>query len=93
MSSEAPKNAATQPTAARAIAGRSRGESRLAGGASSKVRTASTRAAIEIPATIQNSGRHAFPWACSPPMNGPSATAPKMHMFMITAVSRSLLAG
>ena len=23
-------------------------------------------------------------------MNGPSATAPKMHMFMITAVSRSL---
>ena len=26
-------------------------------------------------------------------MNGPSATAPKMHMFMITAVSRSLFAG
>ena len=31
--------------------------------------------------------------AWSPPMRGPSATAPKMHMFMITAVSRSLVAG
>ena len=47
----------------------------------------------EIPATIQNSGRQAFASACRPPMNGPSATAPKMHMFMITAVSRSLFAG
>ena len=39
VSSEAPKKAATQPTAASPIAGRSRGESGLAGGASSKVNT------------------------------------------------------
>ena len=93
MSSEAPKKAATQPTAASPIAGRSRGESGLAGGASSKVSTASTSATAETPATIQKSGRQAFDSACRPPMNGPSATAPKMHMFMITAVSRSLFAG
>lgn len=35
---------------------------------------------------IQNSGRHAWASACTPPMNGPRATAPNTHMFMITAV-------
>ncbi len=44
-------------------------------------------------ATIQNSGRQACDSACRPPMNGPRATAPKMHMFMITAVVRSLSRG
>ena len=77
---------------ASAIAGRSRGESRLAGGVcASKVRTASNSAATDIPATIQNRGRQAFASACRPPMNGPRATAPKMHRFMITAVSRELV--
>ncbi len=93
VSCEAPKKAATQPTVASAIASRSRGESRLAGGASSKVNTASNSAAADIPATIQNRGRQAFASACRPPMNGPRATAPKMHRFMITAVSRSLSRG
>ena len=60
-----------------------------AGGVSSKVRSASTSAAAEIPAMTQNSGRQASACACSPPMAGPSATAPKMHMLMITAVERN----
>ena len=47
----------------------------------------------EMAATIQNSGLQALDSACSPPIVGPSATAPKMHMFMIIAVMRSLLAG
>ena len=92
-SSEAPKNAAAQPTAASAIAGRSRGESGLAAGASSNVSTARISALAAIAAMIQNSGRQACELACRPPIAGPSATAPKMHMFMIIAVVCSLLAG
>ena len=46
-----------------------------------------------MPATTQNSGRQACDPACSPPMNGPRATAPKMHMFMITAVVRKRARG
>ena len=57
------ENAATQPTTASAMAGKSRGESGFAGGASSNVNTASTRAKTEIPATIQNNGRQ--PPACA----------------------------
>ncbi len=51
------------------------------------------RAPTAIAAMIQNSGRHARASACAPPMNGPSATAPNTHMFMITAVCRSLSLG
>ncbi len=79
---------APQPTAASPIAQRSRGASRSAGGASSNVNTASRSASDAIPATIQNSGRHACASACAPPTNGPIATAPKTHMFMMTAVWR-----
>ena len=50
-------------------------------------------ATAAIAATIQKSGRQPPEFACSPPIVGPSATAPKMHRFMITAVMRSLLAG
>src|SRR5487761_1618604 len=90
---EATKKAATQPTAASPIASGSRGASGLAGGASSTVNMASTSAAPEMAAMIQKSGRQAFDCACTPPTNGPNATAPNMHMFMITAVSRSLFGG
>jgi hypothetical protein len=38
---------------------------------------------------IQKSGRQACAPACRPPIVGPSVTAPKMHMLMITAVERS----
>ena len=92
-SCEAPKKAATQPAAASASAGTSRGADGSAGGASSKVSTASTRADRAMAETIQNSGRQASASAWRPPMVGPSATAPKMHMFMIMPVSFSLLAG
>ncbi len=51
------------------------------------------RAASATPEMIQNSGRHASCSACRPPMVGPRATAPKMHMFMIMPVIFSLLAG
>ena len=44
-------------------------------------------------ATIQNSGRHWWDSACRPPTNGPSATAPNTHMFMMTAVLRSFSRG
>ena len=84
---------AAQPTAASPMAHRSRGASRSAGGASSNVSAAITRASSAIAATIQNSGRHACASACTPPMNGPSATAPNTHMFMITAVWRSFSFG
>ena len=93
VSSDTPKKAATHPTTASPIAGKSRGESGLAGGESSNVKTVNRRATAAIPATIQNSGRQAFDSACRPPMKGPSATAPKMHMFMITTVMRSLSGG
>ncbi len=86
-------NAAAQPTDASAIAVRSRGASRSAGGASSNVNAAMISATSAIAATIQNSGRQAFDSACTPPMNGPRATAPKTHMFMITAVWRSFWRG
>jgi hypothetical protein len=92
-SSEEPKNAAAHPAAASAITPGTFGALRSAGGASSKVKIDSTNAVSEIAATIQNRGRHAFACACRPPTNGPSATAPKMQMFMITAVSRSLSLG
>ena len=46
-----------------------------------------------MPAMIQKSGRQASASACRPPMVGPRATAPKMHMFMIIPVIFSLLAG
>ncbi len=59
VSCEEPKKAATQPTAARISASGSRGEVGSAGGASSKVRTASTRAMPATPAVIQKSGRQA----------------------------------
>jgi hypothetical protein len=52
-------NAATQPRAAKAIAGRSRGESGLAGGASSNVSTDRTSALAAIAAMILHSGRQA----------------------------------
>ena len=89
----APMNAAAQPTAARAMAVRSVGALGSAGGASSNVRTAISSASRAIPATIQNSGRQAWASACTPPRNGPSATAPNTHMFMMTAVLRSLSRG
>ena len=38
---------------------------------------------------IQNSGRQAWALAWMPPIVGPSATAPKMQTFMITAVERN----
>ena len=41
-------------------------------------------------ATIQNSGRQPSALAWMPPIVGPSATAPKMQTFMITAVERIL---
>src|SRR5260370_28060150 len=85
VSSEAPKKAATQPTAATAIAGRSRGESGLAGGASSKVNTARTNAPAEIPATIPDHGRPAFDPPRRPPAKRPAPTAPERHPFQITA--------
>src|SRR5580704_15001760 len=92
-SSEAPKNAAVQPTAASAIASGSRGDSGSAGGASSNVSTARISELAAIAAMTQNSGLQACDWACSPPTAGPSATAPKIQRFMIIAVVRSLLAG
>jgi hypothetical protein len=55
---------------------------------SSKVSTESTNAVTEIAATTQNRGRQACALASRPPTSGPSATAPKIHMLMITAVSR-----
>ncbi len=88
-SSEAPKNAAAHPDAARPIATGSRGASRSAGGASSNVNSESRSAASEIPATIQNSGRHAWALPGSRRSTGPSATAPKMQTFMIIAVQRN----
>ena len=89
-SSEAPKNAATEPAPANAMASGSNGALRLAGGASSKVKTVRTSAVSETPATTKNRGRQASACAWMPPTVGPSATAPKMHRFMITAVSRNL---
>ena len=64
------------------------GASRSAGGESSNVNSDRISAASEIAAMIQNSGRHAFALAWMPPIVGPSATAPKMQTFMITAVDR-----
>src|SRR5260370_24001022 len=84
VSSEAPKKAATQPTAASAIAGRSRGESGLAGGASSKGNTARTSATAEIAATNQNHRRQAFDPPRRPPTKRPLAAAPQKHMFKNT---------
>jgi hypothetical protein len=60
VSSEAPQNAATDPAAARPRAAGSRGAARSAGGASWKVRSDMARPAAAMPATIQNSGRHAW---------------------------------
>ena len=93
VSSAAPKKAATQPVPASTITGRPLGELGFAGGASWNVNTDSTSATAATAATVQNNGRQACASAWRPPINGPRATAPKMHMFMITAVSRSLLAG
>ena len=93
VSSDTPKKAATQPTPASPIAGKPSGESGLAGGESSNVNRLSTSAPAATAATIQNSGRQAFDSACRPPMKGPSATAPKMHMFMMTTVIRSFSFG
>jgi hypothetical protein len=56
---------------------------------SSNVSKASTSAAAEIAAMIQNSGRQASASAWRPPTSGPRVTAPKMHMLMITAVERN----
>jgi hypothetical protein len=92
-SSDAPQNAATEPVAARPMATPSRGALGSAGGASWKVSSDISRPAAAIPVTIQNSGRQAWNDACAPPTSGPAATAPKMHMFKITAVQRSLAAG
>ncbi len=92
-SSEAPKNAATQPLVASPRASGSRGLLRSAGGTSSKVKSESTSAASAIPAMIQNSGRQACAEAWTPPMNGPSATAPKMQRFKMIAVQRALVTG
>ena len=58
-SSEAPQNAATEPVAARPMASPSLGALGSAGGASWKVSSDISRPAAAIPATIQNSGRHA----------------------------------
>jgi hypothetical protein len=88
-SSEAPKNAATQPPVANPRASGSRGLRRSTGGTSSKVRSDSTSAAR----AIQNSGRQARAEAWTPPMNGPSATAPKMQRFKMIAVQRALVTG
>ncbi len=93
VSSDAPQNAATEPPAARAMARLSLGALRSAGGASSKVSRASMRPRTATPAAIQNSGRQAWNEAWAPPISGPAATAPKMHMFMIIVVQRSLAAG
>jgi len=41
---------------------------------------------MAIAAITQNSGRQACAWAWMPPSTGPSATAPKMHMFRYTTV-------
>ena len=92
-SSAAPQNAATEPTAARPMAIPSRGALGSAGGASWKVSSDISRPAAAIPATIQNSGRHAWNDAWAPPTSGPAATAPNMQMFRITAVQRSLACG
>src|SRR6516164_6582657 len=54
--SDAPKNAATDPAPASAMASGSNGAFRLAGGASSKVSTVSTSAASETPATTKKRG-------------------------------------
>ena len=91
--SEAPKKAATQPTAASATGRGFRGALRSAGGASWKVSNDSSSAAPAMPATTQNSGRQPFAWAWTPPTSGPSATAPKMQTFRIIAVQRNLDTG
>src|SRR6185312_3801812 len=65
----------------------------LAGGASSKVSSDSASATTATPATTQNSGRQAWNDAWAPPISGPAATAPKMHMSKIVTVQRSLSAG
>ena len=93
VSSAAPQNAASEPMAASPTAQPSQGAVRSAGGASSKVSSDSSSATTATPATIQNSGRQAWNDAWAPPISGPAATAPKMHMFMIIAVQRSLAAG
>jgi hypothetical protein len=59
VSSEAPQNEATDPAAAKPRAAGSRGAARPAGGASWKVSSDMARPAA-MPATIQNSGRHAW---------------------------------
>ncbi|MGH3228572.1 MAG: hypothetical protein ACRDOA_08340 [Streptosporangiaceae bacterium] len=45
---------------------------------------ANTSATAATTATPENSGRQLPVEACSSPMTGPMATAPKMHKFMIT---------
>ena len=92
-SSEAPKKAAAHPVPASRIAAQSRGASGSCGGESSKVSSDSSRARPPMPQTIQNSGRHACALAWMPPMNGPSATAPKIPTFMTIAVVGSRLVG
>jgi hypothetical protein len=66
-----------------------RGARASAGGVSSKVRSASSERRAEIPAMTQNSGRQASASRLQPADGGPSVTAPKMHMLMITAVERN----
>ncbi len=64
------------------------GESGSAGGASSKVSTRQTSASERDRRRRSRTGAaSACDSAWMPPMMGPSATAPKMQMFMITAVS------
>src|ERR1700761_2194801 len=93
VSSEAPQKAAIAPAAASPMALASRGAAGLAGGASSKVSKAMIRASTATPAAIQNSGRQPCDEAWAPPISGPAATAPKMHMFMIIVVQRSIFGG
>jgi hypothetical protein len=92
-SSEAPKNAATQPLVASPRASGSLGALRFSGGVSSKVKSDSTSAASAVPAVIQNNGRQACADAWTPPTNGPSATAPKMQRFRMITVQRALDTG
>jgi hypothetical protein len=93
VSSDAPQNAATEPPAASAIALPSHGAVRSAGGASWNVSSDNSSASTAMPAMIQNSGRQAWNDACAPPISGPAATAPKMHMSKMIVVQRSLDAG
>ena len=52
-----------------------------------------SRASAATPATAQNSSRQCPALSCMAPRVGPTATAPKMHRFMIMPVTGIFFAG